>query len=151
MMNTAILIPAYEPDVKLVNLIIELSRLFSPSIVVVDDGSSEKCRAIFNTIEKLPKCRVIHHNKNKGKGAALKTGFAAVLRDEKNFSGVITVDADGQHLPEDILKVREEFEKNSGALVLGSRDFSLENVPAKSSIFFFIFFYIFFNFNFILF
>lgn len=131
-MNTAILIPAYEPDEKLIKLVSELQSLFSSSIYVIDDGSSDKCADIFNAIEKLQKCRVIHHDKNMGKGAALKTGFKAILNSDADIAGCITVDADGQHLPSDILKVIAEFEKNDDTLILGVRDFNKKNVPPKS-------------------
>jgi Glycosyltransferases involved in cell wall biogenesis len=131
-MNTAILIPAYEPDGKLIKLINELESLSFPLIVVVNDGSSNKCAVIFEEIEKLPNCKVIHHTVNKGKGAALKTGMEAILSMSGNYKGCLTVDADGQHLPEDILKIAEEFEKDSKSVVLGCRDFSQKNVPSKS-------------------
>jgi putative flippase GtrA len=75
---------------------------------------------------------VIHHQSNKGKGAALKTGIKAILAENSNLLGCITVDADGQHLPEDIVHVAEVFEKDSQALVLGCRDFSSEDVPPKN-------------------
>jgi hypothetical protein len=64
--------------------------------------------------------------------AALKTGINAILNTDIPIVGCLTVDADGQHLPEDILKTAEVFERNSSALVLGCRDFSTGNVPAKS-------------------
>lgn len=131
-MNTAILIPAYEPDEKLVKLAHELSAMQFPIIMVVNDGSSEKCSDIFNKLKDIPQCTVIHHKINKGKGAALKTGFMSILSTGIPVLGCITVDADGQHLPDDILKTAKVFERNSCTLVLGCRDFRAENVPAKS-------------------
>lgn len=131
-MNIAILIPAYEPDKKLIDLIGELVNMRFPLIMVVDDGSSKKCDEIFRTIEKISQCTLIRHNINRGKGAALKTGINAILDMDINITGCITADADGQHLPEDILKTAEVFERNSSALVLGCRDFKAKNVPAKS-------------------
>lgn len=131
-MNTAILIPAYEPDEKLIDLTYKLSTMQFPIIMVVNDGSSKKCDEIFDTLKKIPYCTVINHQFNKGKGAALKTGINAILNTDIHIAGCLTVDADGQHLPEDILKTAEVFERNSSALVLGCRDFSARNVPAKS-------------------
>jgi dolichol-phosphate mannosyltransferase len=100
--------------------------------MVINDGSSPKHHHIFREIEKRPHCKVIHHQSNKGKGAALKTGIKAILAENSNLLGCITVDADGQHLPEDIVHVAEVFEKDSQALVLGCRDFSSEDVPPKN-------------------
>lgn len=131
-MNTAVLIPAYEPDEKLIRLINELTKLPFPYIIVVDDGSSEKCSGVFRAIGEIPNVRIIHHMKNMGKGAALKTGMKQILDMDTSVFGCITVDADGQHLPEDILKVADVFERNNRFLVLGCRDFDKESVPAKS-------------------
>jgi len=131
-MKTAILIPAYEPDEKLVDLVHELSNLQFPIIMVVDDGSSKKCDNIFSSLEEIPCCTVVHHNINRGKGAALKTGIKSLLSMNEDILGCITADADGQHLPEDILKTAEIFERNSDNLILGCRNFGAGNVPLKS-------------------
>lgn len=131
-MNTAILIPAYEPDEKLISLVQELSKLQFPIIMVIDDGSSRRCHYIFSTLEEIPRCTVVHHRVNKGKGAALKTGIQSILGMDADILGCITVDADGQHLPEDIVRTARALERNSDALVLGCRNFSAKNVPFKS-------------------
>lgn len=131
-MKTAILIPAYEPDERLINLVQELSSMEFPLIMVVNDGSSKKCGEVFNALKEIPHCRVIHHKINRGKGAALKTGMMSILSADIKVPGCITVDADGQHLPEDILKTAEIFERNRSSLVLGCRNFSVKNVPIKS-------------------
>ncbi len=131
-MNTAILIPVYEPDEKLIPLIDRLTSMPFPLIMVIDDGSSQEHDHIFRDIENRPNCRVIHHQGNQGKGAALKTGMKAILGEKSNLLGCITVDADGQHLPEDIFHVAEVFEKDSRFLVLGCRGFSDKDVPPKS-------------------
>lgn len=131
-MNTAILIPSYEPDEKLLKLVRELTAYSFPYIIVVDDGSSKRCSDIFNEIDSCPNCKVLHHIINKGKGAALKTEMQAILYTDTDISGCITVDADGQHLPEDILKVAKSFNNNCSSLILGCRDFSTSNVPFKS-------------------
>lgn len=131
-MNTAILIPAYEPDERLINMVHELSSMHFPMILVINDGSSKRCEDVFTTLEEIPYCTVIHHNSNKGKGAALKTGFRSIINMTSNILGCITVDADGQHLAPDILKTANVFEKKSDALVLGCRNFNAKNIPAKS-------------------
>ena len=85
------------------------------NVVVVDDGSAD------NTAEAARKAgaEVITHPRNRGKGAALRTAFALLW--ERGYEGVVTLDADGQHLPEEIPHLLEVWE--SGAdLVLGTRD-----------------------------
>ena len=94
-MHTAILIPAYEPDDKLIKLIQDLTKLLFPIIMVVDDGSSNKCDNVFKEIEKVPNCQVIHHKNNQGKGAALKTGINSILNMKADLCCCITVDAYG--------------------------------------------------------
>jgi len=131
-MKFAILIPAYEPDEKLLHLVHDLIKMPFPHVFVIDDGSSKKCEAIFEKIERIDKCTVLHHSINQGKGAALKTGMQTILEQDNLYAGCITVDADGQHLPEDIWRVAAAAEASSNCLVLGSRNFNQENVPTKS-------------------
>ena len=138
------LIPAYEPGEKLISLVHDLrDRGFD--IVVVDDGSGMDYR---DTFEKVSHDAVVlTHPENRGKGAALRNGLSYILNymayDEvartpsgvKELSGrdavVVTVDADGQHLPDDVLRVARIAGNRRDALVLGSRAFE-EDVPARS-------------------
>ena len=131
-MKTAVLIPVFEPNEKLIELIQSLITLNFPLIVVVNDGSDKKYSEIFRYIEGLPKCKVIHHEINLGKGAALKTGMKQILNTNSHLLGCVTVDGDGQHLSEDVEKVTLVFEKNRNSIVLGCRDFSDKKVPSKS-------------------
>jgi len=101
------------------------------AVVVVDDGSGPGYGQIFEKIAELPKTRVISHPVNLGKGAALKAGINFVLSDFPEVAGVLTADADGQHHPSDVLKVRERFEKDPEALVLGVRSFN-GRIPFRS-------------------
>lgn len=119
-----VLIPAYNPDEKLLSLLPKLKERFS-RIVLVDDGSV-KGREIFPQAEKYVE-KILVHERNRGKGAALKTGFA-YLGDSTD---VITADSDGQHTPEDIAKVAEGLRSHCDGLVLGVRSFS-GKVPLRS-------------------
>ncbi len=119
-----ILIPAYNPDEKLLELLQKLRGRFS-RIVLVDDGSTSG-REIFPKAEKYVE-KILVHERNRGKGAALKTGFA-YLGDSTD---VITADADGQHTPEDIAKIAEGLKTHRGGIVLGVRSFS-GKVPFRS-------------------
>lgn len=133
-MNTALIIPAYQPEKILINLIDELLIKGIPYIVIVDDGSTEDKKWIFNQIDDKERCLVIHHSQNLGKGMALKTGIGAVLNSNMLFDGVITADADGQHRVNDIIKTIEVFEQQSDTLVLGCRNISQKKVPFKSKL-----------------
>lgn len=122
------LIPAYEPELELVSLVREL-RQAGMEVVVVNDGSSADKIEIFQMLEM--DALVLTHKENQGKGSALKSGFRFI---KEHFSApyvVVTVDADGQHTPQDVWKVCEETERHRESLVLGSRCFT-GDVPAKS-------------------
>lgn len=125
-----IIIPAYKPDEKLLSLLEELKRITDARILVVNDGSGEEFDPIFQKAEGL--CHILlKHEKNQGKGAALKTAFAFLLEEGTEKGAVCTADADGQHLPEDIVRCLKCAEENPGALVLGARTFR-GDVPARS-------------------
>jgi putative flippase GtrA len=130
--NTAILIPAYQPDEKLVMLVEQLAVLDFSIIMIVNDGSGMECDNIFDSCKKYGNCKVVMLDKNMGKGYALKTGMKCLLNENFDIDGCITADADGQHLPEDILKVKAAFEKDPDTLILGCRNFEKVNVPFKS-------------------
>ena len=126
----AILIPAYKPDMKLVELCSLLLTHEDLSVVVVDDGSGEEFANVFSALDS--RVHFITYPVNKGKGGALKTGIRYILDNLPECSFVITADADGQHRYEDIKKVIDASVERPGALVLGSRKFDESNVPARS-------------------
>ena len=130
--QAVILIPSLEPDERLPAYLRELKASGFGHIVVVDDGSGESYQPIFREAETVEDTVVLHHEVNQGKGIALKTGYRYILENLKDISGVITADADGQHTVADCVHLAEQLEKGERALYLGSRDFTLENVPPKS-------------------
>ena len=140
MKEVAVLIPAYKPNQALIRLLHALSKTGIGRIIVVNDGSGKEYDAIFKEAETLPKVQVIFHQENQGKGKALKTGFKYLLNHEPQCQYVITADADGQHQPDDILKIAKHMFrlKNEASgnealyIVLGIRDFSQKQVPFKS-------------------
>lgn len=127
----ALIIPAYEPDRALTRLLAELKPHWQGPILVVDDGSSKTAGPVFAQAEQLGAV-VLHHDTNRGKGRALKTAFGACLTQFEGLAGCVTADADGQHLPEDILHCAAELQRHPHQLILGSRDFSDARVPWKS-------------------
>jgi len=124
----AVLIPAYNPDEKLLALLDEITPLF-PHVVVVNDGSTTGTK-VFDDVRArgLP---VLVHVSNRGKGAALKTGFRWILANLPGCVTVVTADADGQHRPADIVKVAAASLAHQRGLALGVRAFS-GNVPLRS-------------------
>lgn len=130
-MKPVIIIPAYNPDDKLIKLIKTLKKM-NMKIIVVDDGSNLESKNIFNTIEDEYLCNVYHHKRNLGKGAALKNGMEFAIKNYPDSCGCVTADADGQHSPEDILKICTVLSDNQDYLILGERDFNNNIIPFKS-------------------
>jgi glycosyltransferase involved in cell wall biosynthesis len=125
------LIPAYQPEPSLLTLVRTLQELGFRTIIIVNDGSGADRAAIFEQLSGVAGVHVLRHAVNRGKGAALKTGLRHVLENIPECAGVVTADADGQHHPEDILRVAARLERDSSALVLGVRTFD-KNVPWRN-------------------
>ena len=130
--SAVILIPSLEPDDRLPAYMRRLMEAGFTRAVVVDDGSSEKYQPIFNELAQMDGVTVLHHEVNRGKGCALKTGFTYIRDHIPEASGVITADADGQHTVEDCWKLANAVTEDKRVLYLGSRDFDLPDVPPKS-------------------
>lgn len=126
--NRIALIPAYQPDICLAGLVQKM-RGAGIQIVVVDDGSSPDKEELFQLVEEY--ATVLHHDRNYGKGRALKTGLEYIQDHFLSDYIVVTVDADGQHKPDDVNKVCDAAEENIGAIILGSRKMK-GNVPVRS-------------------
>ncbi len=131
--NIPVIIPAYEPDEKLLKLLEQLKAAGIVHIIVVDDGSGSDYQELFSQAETVEGCEVLHHAVNLGKGRALKTAFNACLLKFPGLCGCVTADSDGQHTPHDILACMRKLWENPKALVLGCRDFDASDVPARSS------------------
>jgi len=124
-----VLIPSYEPDVRLVQLLQALTAADAGlRLVVVDDGSGPAYARYFDAA-RAHGATVLIHPINQGKGRALKTGFAHALA---HYPGeeVVCADSDGQHSVPDILRVAEHVRAGAD-FVLGARRFA-GDVPARS-------------------
>lgn len=105
-----ILIPAFQPSETLTGLVSSLLEKtagpFGCELIVINDGSDDKSEHhVFSRLSKAG-VRVLQHQKNCGKGAAIKTGIKYAA--DKLAPWVITVDADGQHTPEDVVSMIEQ-------------------------------------------
>lgn len=124
-----VLIPAYQPDEQLVQLVRQFMEKTDFSVIIVNDGSAPEKDAIF---AQLPESiTLLKHEVNQGKGRAMKTGMTYIQEHFPETEGVVVVDADGQHLLPDVLRVCEELKTHPDALILGSRRFT-GKVPFRS-------------------
>ena len=113
-MKICVLIPAYNESERIAELISRIRGLnVVQEIIVVDDGSSDSTNGRAEEAGAV----VLRHEKNKGKGAALRTGFDYV----KDFDAVITMDGDGQHRFNEIPRFIEKYKDSGADVVVGTR------------------------------
>jgi glycosyltransferase involved in cell wall biosynthesis len=119
-----VVIPAFKAEAHIGEVVTDafmLSRALS--VVVVDDGSDDATGERANEAG----ARVIAHEVNKGKWAALETGFAEFLKTD--CKAVVTLDADGQHAPAEIPNLIEVWLEENADIVVGSRRREVGNMP----------------------
>lgn len=99
--------------------------------MIIDDGSGEEYQSFFQEYHKKG-ITVLRNHINLGKGRAIKYAFNYCLNTYDTMVGTVTADCDGQHSVEDIKKCCQSLIKNPESLIIGTRNFDLENVPFKS-------------------
>lgn len=125
------LVPAYQPGRALLEVAASLlSGGHFEALVVVDDGSGPEYREIFSALQRMG-CRILRHYVNLGKGMALRTGLNYAAVHYPHLTGIVTFDADGQHLPKDIEAVGAALLQTPGALIMGVRRFG-RDIPLRS-------------------
>lgn len=129
--NISVVLPSLDPDDKLITVIDGLLETGFTDIILVNDGSKPENLHYFETAATHPEVHLLHHEVNRGKGAALKTAFTWFLENRPDAAGVVTVDGDNQHHPADTKACSEQMMR-SNKVVLGCRDFSLPHVPPRS-------------------
>ena len=133
-MNVCLLIPAYN-EAGTISQVISKARRIIKSVVVVDDGSQDATAQIARDSGAF----VLKHQVNRGKGAALRTGFQYAL--DHGYDAVITMDSDGQHDVGDIPSFLRAFnesprvrggvqEHSPTGIILGSRMHNISTMPA---------------------
>jgi len=129
--DVVIVIPAYQPDEKIMSeFMVEVKENFE-HIVIVNDGSGDEYDNFFKRL-KEDGYDVLTHSVNLGKGRALKTAINHVLNAYPDAIGMVTADCDGQHIVKDIKNVVAKLKENPNTLVIGSRNFDEEQVPLRS-------------------
>lgn len=119
-----LIIPAYNAE-RHVGPVVRDTLQHGLPLVVVDDGSIDRTGEVAREAGAI----VLVHEKNRGKGAALKTAFAYAV--ENGFDGVITLDADGQHLPREIPKFLAARAETQADLIIGGRSHHFEGMLVR--------------------
>ncbi|VVB60798.1 UDP-N-acetylglucosamine--dolichyl-phosphate N-acetylglucosaminyltransferase [uncultured archaeon] len=112
--RTLAVIPCCNEEVTVANVILKTKR-FVNEVVVIDDGSTDETKKI----AKEAGATVIAHRKNRGKGAAIRTGFKYAL--DNDFDYVVTIDGDGQHNPLEIPALLDNVINNGNDISIGYR------------------------------
>ncbi len=130
--KVSVVLPSLDPDEKLVAVIDGLLEYGFSDIILINDGSKpENLHYFTDAAAAHPEITLLHHPVNRGKGAALKTAFSWFLENRPQSLGVVTVDGDNQHHPEDTRACAEKM-LETRHLVLGCRDFTQPQVPKRS-------------------
>lgn len=122
-------IPAYEPDEKMLGVIDDISQQTDFDIIVINDGSSPDKAEIFAQAQK--KATVLTHKVNMGKGKGIKTALEYIEKNTQGEAGIVIADADGQHKIKDIIRIAQALKANPDKLVMGCRKFT-GKIPLRS-------------------
>ena len=130
--RVSVVLPSLDPDEKLIAVVDGLLEYGFTDIILVNDGSKPENLHYFTDLaQQHPEITLLTHEVNKGKGAALKNAFRYFLDNRPDGLGVVTVDGDNQHHPEDTRACCQHM-LETGRVTLGCRDFSLPEVPPRS-------------------
>ena len=121
-----IIIPTYN-NCRTVADVAQCALTVCGDVIVVNDGSTDGTADVLKDVD----VTVLTHDRNRGKGKALKTGL--MYARGKGFTHAVTIDADGQHYPEDIPVLIEASEQNAGSLIVGCRNLTSENMPRQNT------------------
>src|SRR5215831_5359141 len=119
-------VPAFDAERTIGQVVVGIRAAGADPVFVVDDGS----RDATSGIAARAGATVLRHAQNRGKGAALWTGFAAALR--AGARAVATLDADGQHDPAELPRLLAAWHAHAGALVIGARMLAPDRMPGRS-------------------
>jgi glycosyltransferase involved in cell wall biosynthesis len=120
--DITVVIPAYN-EVRTIRNLVERALLQARHVIVIDDGSSDGTAEALNG---LP-ITLILHDDNQGKAASLWDGMQEAHK--RQITAIVTLDGDGQHLPEDIPRLVQYFRQLPNRIVIGSRLHEKENIP----------------------
>ncbi len=127
-LGICVVVPTYN-NASTVGGVLESIGEYCDDVIVVNDGSPDATAGLLEGWK--DKVTVIGYRPNRGKGYALRRGFAEAAA--RGFRYAVSIDSDGQHMASDLHKFVEQIESRPGALLVGSRDLRQENMPGGNS------------------
>ena len=127
--RVCVVVPTYNNAVTIVDVLRRIAAI-TQHIIVVIDGCTDDTRERLKDFTDAPLV-IVDHAENKGKGAALLSGFKCAIL--KGYEYAITIDSDGQHFPEDIPVFLRAMEQHPEAFIIGSRNLKQKNMSGGSS------------------
>ncbi len=125
--SCCVIIPTYNNPLTLERVLRETLD-YTDQVLIVNDGSTDDSLMI---LDSFPTVRLISYPVNKGKGYALRKGFNEAFN--LGYKYAITIDSDGQHLPQDLPFFIDMIEKQPGSLVIGARNLSQDGIPGGTT------------------
>ena len=123
-MKISVIMPVYNEEKTLLEILNKVKNVnIDKEVIIVNDGSTDKTKEILEQVEqheKNPHVKIFHHEKNQGKGAAIRTGI-----DKASGDIILIQDADLEYDPKDYKKLIEPIANGKASVVYGSRVFSL--------------------------
>lgn len=127
-LNFCVIVPTYNNIGTVAKVITDIYK-YCTHIIVVDDGSNDGTSDVLANLD-IP-VNVVSHKVNKGKGAALVTGFKEAKM--QGYTHAITIDADGQHFADDIPAFIDKCSECSNGIIVGCRNLNEENMPKQNT------------------
>ena len=120
MKKIGIVIPAFNEDKNIINLIKQIKKRINCPILIVDDSTNQNTKKLFSK-NKFKNVKYYHRGKKLGRGSAVIFGFRKLLKIKKDVNCLIEMDADMSHSPGELKRNIAYFYKNSFGLLIGSR------------------------------
>lgn len=127
-LSCCVLIPTYNNEKTLKQVVLGVLN-YTSNVILVNDGSTDSTKDIIKEFQ--THIHIEQFEKNIGKGKALRHGFK--VAKNLGYRYAISIDSDGQHLPEDLINFLEKIEDEPDALIVGARNMDQSSVPGKSS------------------
>lgn len=125
--KVCVLVPTYNNE-KTLGAVLTSLLSFTDDIIVVNDGSTDNTSVI---LKDFPSLQVVGYHVNQGKGFALQTGFSHAR--SLGYDYAITIDSDGQHYADDLVKFVDAIGQYDNAIVIGARNMNQAHIPGKST------------------